>query len=163
MSSFSFKDAVAAAKASGALSDPPESGDYTFRICGASYGTTKAGDPRFGVQFEVVSEGPDKGKKGWENVNFISGNEQNLAISFEFFRKFGVDDDFWQTDPSPEQVKERILQIGTFDATLKVVKKGDFTNYRFSKVKLHNTPPAVPSAVPAAPVSAPAPGVAPSF
>lgn len=153
MTSYNFSDMVARAKETGALADPPESGRHTFEVFGASAGTTKKGDPRFGIRFRVVDEGPDKGKSAWENINFIADNNQNLAISFETFRKFGIGDEFWETNPSPEQVKERILQIGKFEADLKVIQRGDFTNYRFSKVNLLGSAPAVPSA----PAPAPAP------
>lgn len=154
MGKFKFSEMVKAAKDSGALADSPPDGEYDLEVVGASAGNTKAGDPRYGIRFKVVG-GPEDGKAFWENVNFIGSNPQNLAISFEFFRKLGVGDEFWETEPDDEAVKARILEIGKIHAKVKFVTKGDFTNVRFNNVKVlgQNVNTSAPS-IPSAPVPA---------
>lgn len=170
MSSFSFSEMYDEAVKAGAVSTNPPDGTYDFEVIGANASTTQSGDPKFGIQFKVAS-GPHAGKSFWDNVSFVpprGDKAGNLAISFRTMSSFGIDGEFFSTNPTAEQVKERILAIPPFTAEFKTVEKNGYTNVRFSRIKIKDgaaPAPATPQGgVPAFQVPADSPAAtAPSF
>lgn len=174
MSSFSFSEMYDEAVKAGAVSTNPPDGTYDFEVVGASSGETISNqDPKFGIQFRVAS-GPHAGKSFWDTVSFVpprGDRAGNLAIAFRTMSSFGIDGEFFSANPTPEQVKERILQIPPFTADFKTVEKNGYTNVKFARIKIKDgaapapaTPQGGAGTVPAfqAPAASPA-ATAPSF
>lgn len=149
-----FQDLIASAKDAGFVSEPPPPGKYVLRVNNANSGTTQAGDAKFGIQYEVV-DGPEQGKKFWDNVNFIRSNAQNIAISLRTFATLGLDEAYLASGPSGEQVVERLLQAPLIQADVSFVERNGYTNARLRNVK--QVPQHQPQAAPAPQPQQPAP------
>jgi hypothetical protein len=152
MSGFDFSEMLDKAKESGALQSEVPKGRYTLKIKNANVGETKAKDPRFGFQWQVVS-GEQEGSAFWDNVQFVpprGDKPGNLGVSFSTFERYGIKRDFFASNPSPEEVKEKILEIGLIEADVEFVTKGGYTNVQLRNIKhLGNVDPSL-SAPPAA-------------
>lgn len=156
-----YSEMLAQAKKEGVLNEKPAKGKYLLEVVGANHKPTKKGDPGFGIRFKVLTPGTEEGKSFWDNVYFSSESAQNVAISFETLARLGVTSDFFATEPAPEKVVERLLQIGKLEAEVDFVEKNGYVNAKFKNVKhLGQVDPSVPS-LPAAPAAA-APPVAPA-
>jgi hypothetical protein len=153
MTSASFAEMLRAAEAAGAVSSTLPKDRYTFKPVGANSGNTKAGDPKFGIQLEVVG-GPQNGKRFWYNLQFVAKSPQNIAITFRTFSSLGIDQDFFAADPSPEQVKERILGIGLFSADYSAEVKNGYENIHLRGISLETSAPAAAAPQPQAPAPA---------
>jgi hypothetical protein len=152
VSEFDFNDMLEVAKKSGALQTEVPKGRYTLKIANANHGKTKAGDPKFGFQWKVA-DGEHEGSAFWDNVQFVPPRGEkngNLAITFATFERYGIERDFFSNNPSPEEIKERILGIGLIEADVEFVTKNGYTNVQLRQIKhLGDVDPSVPSPSPA--------------
>lgn len=160
MTEYNFSDMLDEAKKSGALQSELPKGRYTLKIKNANTGSTKAGDPKFGFQWQVVS-GEQEGAAFWDNVQFVpprEGKTGNLAVTFSTFERYGIKRDYFAGNPSPEDIKEKILQIGVIEADVEFVTKNGYTNVQLRNIKhLGDVDPSLSVPPPAAAPAAAAP------
>lgn len=161
MASNTMQDLLDQAANAGISSYEPTDGHYELEVIRANAGKTRAGDPKFGVQFKVLG-GPDDGKSFWTNFNLIaikkSGepNSAGLAITFRDLDTLGADASTvsgWDVDNS-ERASEQITDaiVGTkVAADVSVKQNGDYTNIDLRKMRrLSGTSAPAPAAAPAA-------------
>ena len=161
MASTSMADLLKQAEEAGISSYSPPDGPGTFRVAGANASKTKKGDPKFGIQWEVL-DGPDAGKKFWTNINLIAvkndgqPNTMGLAMSFRELATLGADADVvaqWDTDSPTISEDVQAAVVGTIvSAEVKSRESGGYTNIDMKKLKRLESAPA--PAAPAAPAPA---------
>lgn len=173
MASTSMADLLKQAEEAGISSYSPPDGPGTFRVAGANGSKTKKGDPKFGIQWEVV-DGPDAGKKFWTNINLIAvkndgqPNTMGLAMSFRELATLGADADVvaqWDTDSPTISEDVQAAIVGTIiSGETKTRESNGYTNVDVKKMKRLESAPA--PAAPAAPAQSAPPaagGTPPPF
>lgn len=126
MSSFSFKDVLAAAKETGGL----EGGIYELEFLRGQPGTTKAGAASYGINWRVVS-GPDKGRRTWDNY-YASDNNISFSILSANLRALGLSEEDMTGGTSNDEVNDRLSgTIATVEVSITHGSRGGiFTTYR---------------------------------
>lgn len=124
-----------------------DEGSYSFVINDAG----KVGEYNGVEQISInpaVEAGPRTGSRLFHNFNFPDDNPQVLRIVFEQFQALGLGEDFFQSEPSMEQVSQALKgRRFTADVVHSKSKDGQKTY-----VNLRNFKPSVsPSAMPAGP------------
>jgi hypothetical protein len=82
--------------------------DYNFEITGAEHAKTQNGKDMFKVRCRVI-DGPHKGTTLTER--FVLSPESSMAMSifFRHMRALGLNQEFFRTSPSPEQVVDALI------------------------------------------------------
>ena len=107
----------------------------------------------------AVESGPRSGSRLFHNFNFPDDNPQVLRIVFEQFQALGLGEEFFQSEPSMEQVAQALKGRRFVAEVVHTTSKNDPSK---KYVNLRNFKPAVsPSAVPAGP-GGPGAGPAPA-
>jgi hypothetical protein len=89
---------------------PPEPGWYTLE-CTKAEGAKAAtsGKPMIKAQFKIV-DGPAAGKTGiFNNFNITTDNDFAMSIFFRHMAAFGLDENFFNTDPSVDAVASALV------------------------------------------------------
>lgn len=108
MSSFSFKQLQDQAKEAG-IGEPLPPGRYTVKAIEATAGRTKAGDKdKIDVKFSVVS-GPHANRKLFNQYTISPDNNNALAFFFKHMLAFGLDSDFFASEPTVQQVASSLV------------------------------------------------------
>lgn len=152
MGSLNWGELVKEAGDSGKTFEPLPDGDYQLRILEAPNSVSGNGKTMFSVKAEVISGSYAK-RFVWDNL--VVSPESPGAMGF-FFRKMeaiGLGTDFFQREPSPEQVASA-LKGRTFIATIGR-RTGQYANK--NEIKAYRKDPSGVQA----PGGAPAPGQPP--
>lgn len=128
---------------------PPEN-SYRARVVQTNHGKTKKGnDPRIGVWLEIV-EGPESGKRWWDNITLFADNPQASAINFGKLLAMGVDE---RTIEALNDVAAIAPLLDSWEGMVKVVHKANPNNPDDPYI---NTYFLADEAAPAAPADTPA-------
>jgi hypothetical protein len=88
---------------------PAEPGWYVIEcIKSEARKASTTGNPMIAVQFKIV-EGPAAGKTVFNNFNLTPDSDFALGIFFNHLAAFGLDEAFFSTDPSIEQVAASLV------------------------------------------------------
>lgn len=152
MSSFSFKQLQDQAKEAG-VGEPVPPGRYTVKAIEATAGRTKDGSKdKIDVKFSIVS-GPHANRKLFNQYTISPENTNALAFFFRHMTAFGLDSDFFASEPTMQQVASSIVdKVVDVDVIIDT-----YNNEERNKIKntLRSSTPAL-SSVP--PFQAPAAG-----
>ncbi len=69
----------------------PAPNNYRVQVVRTNHGKTTKGDPRIGLWLEIT-EGPDSGKRWWDNITLFENNPGAAAINFGKLLAMGVDE-----------------------------------------------------------------------
>lgn len=88
---------------------PIEPGWYVMECTKADLGkASTTGNPMIKAQFKVV-EGPAAGKTAFNNFNITPDSDFALGIFFNQLAAFGIGDEFFASDPTPEQLAASLV------------------------------------------------------
>lgn len=160
MATATMADLLKQAEDAGISNWTPTNGEkYELEVIRANGGTTKKGDPKFGVQFEVLS-GPDKDKSFWTNFNLIAvknngePNSAGLAITFRDLDTLGADASTvagWDVDSDSISDSVADALVGTqVSAEVQVSSSNGYENVNLRRLtRLSSASPAPAAAPPA--------------
>lgn len=89
------------------LLDP---GEYDLVLRSVKAGATKNGDPQFNCRYEVES-GPHEKTTVWDNITIFQEASKSKALAINMRKLFtlGADAKFLQSEPSNEEIIQRIV------------------------------------------------------
>ncbi len=166
MANATMAELLAQAESAGVSSYEPTNGNYTLEVTRANAGRTKAGDPKFGIQFKVQG-GPDDGRSFWTNFNLIAMKKDGtpnpgLAYTFRDLAVLGADGPTiatWDIDAEDANAQVEAAIVGArVTAQVEVKQSGQYTNINLRNLRRAQGTPAPSGPAPSAPAAAPSPG-----
>ena len=107
----------------------PANGDYVVKVIKANHDINERnGQPRIGVHLEIIDNGPDHGRKWWDNI-MLGGSDKANALNFGKLKGLGAD----------EEMVEKLGDIASIAAFL-VDRTAKATAQRRSYVGNDGTP-----------------------
>lgn len=105
---------------------PELKGTHTFYIKEAEASTHDDGWDRINATC-IVESGERQNAKVWHNFNFNPSNPTGVRIAFEQLNVLGIGDDFFNQNPSKEQIAQQLVGR-RFRA--EAIKNGKYTNLK---------------------------------
>lgn len=176
MTTTSWAQMIAEAQAGGGI-DPVPPNTYTVQIADAEAKTASTGRSMIRTEFHIADGGAHNGRKVWNNFVIVPENPNALAIFFRQMKAIGLDEAFFATEPSMEQIAEamkgRMAQIKVGIRTYEGTQRNEVDNMSAPPagaaapqpgvpVVQHAAPAPAPAAAAPAPAQAPAPAPAPA-
>jgi hypothetical protein len=106
MAQANFSDLLKAAADAGFSNCPP--GTYDVQVVEGEAKTTSAGKDMIVVKFQIIG-GPHGGRKVPNNFVISPENATALGFFFRHMRALGLDEDFFNKNPSPQQVASALV------------------------------------------------------
>lgn len=99
---------------------------YTANVTGCTVKDTMTGKKMWNIEF-TVAEGPSQGRKAWTNQVLSPENATALSIFFRQMAAMGLDNDYFATEPSPEEIAAKLIATGAAVIIEVVTRKDDAT------------------------------------
>ena len=141
-------------------------GDYDIEVEAATYKTASTGSDMFNVTLVVIN-GPNKGRKCWNNIVLKKDSPNAVGMFFGTMRTLGLDAAFFEALPDDdEQSRAMICQALVGKRATVTTKHREWNGKTQTEVEkykpLAGSAPAPAPAASAAPAAAPAAGELPA-